>query len=85
MMAKEHANRADRPQRLIVVTLVYDFLAPIGGLDQTLSVLWLLAFTWGFAGFIVITETWTADRSMRDRRQWLGVSAVYATISCGVK
>ena len=65
----------------VLVTLVYDFLGPSGGFEEAVSVLWLLAFTWGFAGFVVVTETWPASRSMRGVRHWLGAFGVYGAIS----
>ncbi|HEX9658672.1 MAG TPA: O-antigen ligase family protein, partial [Rhodothermales bacterium] len=65
----------------VLMTLVYDLLGPSGKFEEAVTVLWLLAFTWGLAGLVVITETWPASRSMRDVRHWLGAFGVYGAIS----
>jgi tetratricopeptide (TPR) repeat protein/O-antigen ligase len=73
---------------LILATLVYTFLSPEINRTHILSIVWLLAATWVFAGLVILTERdvnppalRAAPLLQRGVRQTLKICGVYAGIS----
>jgi tetratricopeptide (TPR) repeat protein/O-antigen ligase len=60
----------------IVVTVIFDFMAPNIPAEAP-TVFWLLVFTWGFGGLVVVAEMGPTDYAAADFRKWIRVFGVY--------